>query len=92
MEQDDLALARDGAYIAGALPYIDDDIQLQLKRIDREAQRADPLTPELAFSLWAQRLAYVSILRKLKQRVEIGVSKAVTMQETLDFEATNPYK
>ncbi len=90
MEQDDLAIARDGAYIAGALPYIDDDIQIQLNRIDREAQRADPLTPELAFSLWSQRLAYISILRKLKQRVEVGVTKAVNMQETLDFNEMIP--
>ena len=85
MEHDDLALARDGAYIAGALPYIDDDIQTQLKRIDREAQFADPLTPELAYSLFTQRLAYISILQKLKQRVEVGVSKAVKMQDVLDF-------
>ncbi len=88
MKQDDLAIARDGAYIAGALPYIDDDIQKQLNRIDREAQLAEPLTPELAYALFTQRLAYISILRKLKQRVEIGVSKAGNIQETLDFPET----
>ncbi len=85
MEHDDLAVARDGAYIAGALPYIDDDIQTQLKRIDREAQAASPLTPEIAYALFTQRLAYITILRKLQQRVEIGVTKASNLQETLDF-------
>lgn len=85
MEQDKIASARDGAYIAGALPYIEADIQRLLKAIDHRAAANHPMTPELALILWTERNAYLTLLKKLKQRVEVGISQGKQVQKELEF-------
>lgn len=74
MKADGIADARDGAYIAGALPYIEADIELLLKAIDRRAMSVT-MTPELALIFWTERCCYLNLVSRLKKRVEIGVSK-----------------
>ncbi len=85
MKEDKLASARDGAYIAGALPYIEADIDRLLKSIDHRAMSANPMTQELSLVLWTERLCYLRLIGKLRQKVEIGVSQGQQFQDELNL-------
>ena len=73
----DLGVIRDGARLAGFLPYLQDELikmeEAAVVRID-QLMTQGKLTPELSQMAWIELLSYRRLRRRLEQRVRIGVS------------------
>lgn len=68
-------LSRDGAVIAGVLPYLEDVIAKMARALDNRmiaAIAGGTMTPELALEGWMERAAYSKILKHFQTIVLIG--------------------
>jgi hypothetical protein len=89
----DLAAIVDGARLAGVLPYVEAELQ---KGIDACIVRMDQmlsdgkLTPELAQMAWIELLSYRRRMRRLTQKVRIGVASGERQAALLTGEPPLP--
>lgn len=73
----DFSEVRDGARLAGFMPYLDAELtsmtdQLVMKTL--MALNSGTLTPDLALHAWMELNAYTRLLKRFQQKVQVGLS------------------
>lgn len=71
----ELALMREGAEIGTAMPYIERELGKLAEQVDMrafQALRNGTLPPDMAFSLWAEKMALHDLKARMRKRSAIG--------------------
>lgn len=79
--------ALQGARIAGALPYLNHEMERSMKAVQVRAFQSiekSSLTPDMAFMLWHELHALYKMQRKLMQRAAITESLDPELQKALE--------
>ena len=85
---EDLGNIKDGAYIAGALPYIDANIERKLTVLDNKMTSelaAGNLTAEISHMFCVERICLLKLMKSFKQQVNNAVSRGDALQKALDL-------
>lgn len=86
-EVEDLGKVVDGARLAGALPYIETELQgmeeALISKVLIEVGK-NALTPELAYAAWLELASYRALARRLRTKVKIGVSAGERQSQVLN--------
>ncbi len=83
-----LSTVRDGARIAGALPYIEVELDKMKAAVERRvfaALRDGTLSPDTALSAWQELNAYSLLQRRLRQQVAIATSVGKNVSPEMDL-------
>ena len=74
---EELSQIQTGARLSGALPYLKAEVDRMQEAIENRVfsqLSAGVLTPEAALLAWQEKIALRSMLRRIEQRVSVGVS------------------
>lgn len=72
-----LGQVREGARLAGFMPYLEAELDKMHQLLDSRAYQAvsdGSLTPEVALNLWLEKYAYLKLQRRFKQVIAGSVS------------------
>ena len=88
VEPEDLGDIKDGAYIAGALPYIDASVERKLKALDNKMiseLAGGKLTESMALMFCIERICLLKLMKSFKQQVRRAVNKGEDLHKSLDL-------
>lgn len=86
-----LRKARDGAVLAGFLPYLRDIAAEMENAIDnrvKTAMTAGKFNDDMAKSAWFEKMALQRIVSRVEQRVKIGTSLGESIADAMKLEET----
>lgn len=84
----DLGKAQDGARIAGALPYIKDEVEGLERRLITQtltSLQKRELTPEAALQSWIELAAYRALIKRMTMKTMVGVTASERQAQILQL-------
>lgn len=73
----DIAVAQDGARLAGFLPYLKAEVDGMEHALDNrifQLIKDKALTPEVALQAWLEKLSYHRLYHRFETRVKVGLA------------------